>query len=94
MNDVIKPKEKDVVQPLLRFGLPATVGLFVMLSLYLIVMLGRYDEAKRQADEAETRATTQRVELAKLQVEVESLTKQRDALSPTVADRSRNRYGR
>jgi len=75
-----------VIKPWLWFGLPAAVALNVLLSLYLIVMLGRFDESKRQADEAETRTTTQRTELAMLQVEVESLTKQKDALGPTVVD--------
>jgi chromosome segregation ATPase len=49
-------------------------------------MLGRFDDSKRQADDAEIRVTKQRSELSALHVEVESLTKRKDILAPTVAD--------
>jgi chromosome segregation ATPase len=52
----------------------------------LIVKLSRFDYSKRQADEAEARTAKQRMELSALQTEVESLTKRKDVLAPTVAD--------
>ena len=75
-----------IIKPWLVVGLIGALAGSVLLSLYLIVMLGRFDDSKRQADEAGARAATQRTELARLQVEVETLSKQKDALAPVVAD--------
>jgi len=75
-----------VIKPWLVAGLVVALAGNVLLSGVLIVKLGRFDYSKRQAEEAEARAATQRTEAGRLQVEVESLTKQKDALAPTVAD--------
>jgi chromosome segregation ATPase len=75
-----------VITPMLMAGLITALVGSVLLSLYLIVVLGRFDDSKRQADEAEIRVTKQRTEFSALQVEVESLTKRKDVLAPTVAD--------
>lgn len=75
-----------VIKSWLSAGLVVALAGNVLLSAVLILKLSRFDDAKRQADEVEARAATQRTELAKLQIEVESLTKQKDALAPTVAD--------
>jgi chromosome segregation ATPase len=75
-----------VITPMLMAGLITALVGSVLLSLYLIVVLSGYDDSKRQADEAEIRVTKQRTEFSALQVEVESLTKRKDVLAPTVAD--------
>jgi chromosome segregation ATPase len=75
-----------VITPMLMAGLITALVGSVLLSLYLIVVLGGFDDSKRQADEAEIRVTKQRTEFSALQVEVESLTKRKDVLAPTVAD--------
>lgn len=75
-----------VIKPWLVVGLVVALAGNVLLSAVLIVKLSRFDDSKRQADEVEARAATQRTELARLQVEVDALTKQKDALAPAVAD--------
>ena len=75
-----------VIKPWLVGCLVAAIAGSVLLSAVLIVQLSRFDDSKRQAEEGEARADTQRTALGKLQVEVESLTRQKDALLPTVAD--------
>jgi chromosome segregation ATPase len=76
----------SVIKPWLVAGLTIALACSVILSGVLILKLGRFDEAKRQAEEAEGLAARKQTELAALQVEIESLTKQKDALAPTVAD--------
>ena len=78
--------QSAVIKPWLVAGLVVALAGNVLLSAVLIVKLSRFDEAKRQADEAEARAASQRSESAKLQVELKTLTEQKDALAPTVAD--------
>ena len=75
-----------IIKPWLGAGLVAALAANVLLSAILIVELGRFDESKRQAEETEARVAKQRGESAKLQVEVETLTKQKEALAATVAD--------
>jgi len=75
-----------VIKPWLSASLIVALAGNVLLSAVLIVKLSRFDDSKRQADEAEGRTTKQRTELSALQVEVESLTKRKDVLAPTVAD--------
>jgi chromosome segregation ATPase len=75
-----------VIKPWLVVGLVVALAGNVLLSAVLIVKLSRFDYSKQQADEAEARTAKQLTELSALQVEVESLTKRKDALAPTVAD--------
>lgn len=75
-----------VIKPWLSVGLVVALVGNVALSAALILKLSRYDEARQQAEETETRSATQRAELLKLQTELDTLTKQRDAIAPTVAD--------
>jgi hypothetical protein len=62
-----------VITPLLMAGLITALVASVLLSLYLIIVLGGFDDSKRQADEADIRVAKQRTEFSALQVEVESL---------------------
>lgn len=78
--------QTPVIKPWLPAGLVVALVGNVLLSAVLIVKLGRFEDSRRQADEAEARTAAQRTELAKLQVEVETLNKQKDALAPAVAD--------
>lgn len=78
--------QSAVIKPWLAAGMIVALAGNVLLSAVLIVKLGRFDDSKRQADEAEARVAAQRTELAKLQVEVETLAKQKDALAPTVVE--------
>ena len=80
------PKHECRHQTLADAGLIVALAGNVLLSAVLIVKLSRFDDSKRQADEADARTAKQRTELAKLQTEVESLTKRKDALAATVAD--------
>ena len=75
-----------VIKPWLIACLVIALAGSVLLSAVLIVQLSRFDDSKRQAEEAEARANSQRTELAKLDVEVEALSKQKDALAPTIAE--------
>jgi chromosome segregation ATPase len=87
-SGAIDPKRRDsvVIKPWLSAGLTIALAANVVLSAVLLLTLSRFDDSKRQADEAEIRAAGQRTELATLKVEVESLTKQKDVLAPTLAD--------
>ena len=64
----------------------AKLAASALLSGVLIVKLGRFDDAKLKADEAESRTATHTTELAKLKTEIESLTRQKDTLQPQIAD--------
>lgn len=76
----------SVIKPWLVAGLTIALACSVLLSGILIVKLSRFDDTKRQAEEAESLVARKRTELSALQVEIESLTKQKDTLAPTVAD--------
>ncbi len=78
MNPVIKPS--------LVVGLVGALAASALLSGVLIVKLGRFDDARLKADEAESRTATHTTELAKLKTEIESLTRQKDTLLPQIAD--------
>jgi len=58
----------------------------VLLSAILIVKLSGFEDMKRRADEIEVEAATNRTELSSLKAQVDSLSRQKDALAPTVAD--------
>jgi chromosome segregation ATPase len=76
----------SVIKPWLSAGLIVALAGNVILTAILILKLSRFDDMKRQAEEVEVLATQKRTELAGLKVEVESLTKQKDSLAPTVTD--------
>ncbi|HWD93537.1 MAG TPA: hypothetical protein VG938_14445 [Verrucomicrobiae bacterium] len=76
----------SVIKPWLVASLTIALLGSALLSGVLIVKLSRFDEEKKHAEEVEALATKKGTELAALQVEVASLTKQKDALAPTVAD--------
>lgn len=78
MNPVIKPS--------LVVGLVGALAASALLSGVLIVKLGRFDDAKQQADEAESRTAKHTTKLAELKTEIESLTRQKDTLQPQIAD--------
>ncbi len=75
-----------VIKPWLTAGLFITIAANVLLSAALIVNLSRFQESIRQADEAEARAAQRRSDVSKLQAQLETLAKQRDALAPEVAN--------
>ena len=75
-----------VIKPWLSAGLIVALAGNVLLSAVLILKLSRFDDTKKQAEEAEALAVQKRTELSALQVEVESLTKRKDVIAPTVAD--------
>ena len=75
-----------VITPQLSGGLVVALVAFLVFAGILVILLNRFDDAKRQAQEAEARTTKQRTELSTLRVEVECLTKRKDVLAPTVAD--------
>jgi chromosome segregation ATPase len=74
-----------VIKPWLTAGLFITIAANVLLSAGLIADLSRFRESIRQVDEAESRAAQRRSDVSKLQAEVDSLAKKRDALAPEVA---------
>lgn len=76
----------SVIKPWLIAGLVIALIGSALLSGILIVKLSRFDDSKRQADEADARAITRRAELAQLQVNVETLTTQSNALALTIVD--------
>jgi len=81
-----KDRGSIVIKPWLSGGLiVAIVGNFV-LSGVLILQLSTFEDTRRQAQEVEAGIAKARTELATLQVEVESLTKQKEALAPTIVD--------
>ena len=68
-----------VIKPWMVFLLIGGLAGNVLLSGILIMDLSRFDYSKQQMDEAEALKAT-------LQIEVETLTKQKDTLTPAVAD--------
>jgi chromosome segregation ATPase len=92
MNNESPPETRSsaalgtVIKPWLSAGLIIALAGNVLLSAILIVKLSGFEDMKRRADETEAEAATKRTELSSLQVDVESLSKQKDALAPTVAD--------
>ena len=52
----------------------------------LILQLGTFEEARRQAQEVEAGIAKARTELSTLQIEIESLRREKDALTPTIVD--------
>ena len=92
MNDESPPETSSkneggvVIKPWLSGGLVvALVGNFI-LSGVLILQLGTFEDERRQAREVEAGIAKTGTELATLQGEVESLTKQKQALAPTIVD--------
>lgn len=75
-----------IIKPWLSAGLVAALAGNVLFSAILIVKLSGFEDMKKRAAEIETETTTRRMELSSLQADVESLTKQKEALAPTVAD--------
>jgi biopolymer transport protein ExbB/TolQ len=75
-----------VIKPWLSAVLIFALAGNVLLSAILIIKLSGFEDMKRRADETEAEAATNRTELASLQADVDSLSKQKDALAPTVAD--------
>jgi chromosome segregation ATPase len=59
---------------------------YAVLSGMLIFKMGGFEGTKQQAQEAEATLEKARTELSSLQVEIESLRKQREALAPTIVD--------
>jgi chromosome segregation ATPase len=78
MNAVIKPWLVAVL-------IGALLG-NVLLSAFLIIKLGRFDEAKQAAEVAESQLATKHAELASLKVEADNLNQQVVTLKPAVAD--------
>jgi chromosome segregation ATPase len=75
-----------VIKPWLSGGLVLALVGNIVLSGVLIFRLGGFEDIKRQAQEAETATEKARMELTSLQFEVDSLKKQKDALTPTIVD--------
>jgi chromosome segregation ATPase len=75
-----------VIKPWLSAVLIFALAGNVLLSAILIIKLSGFEDMKRRADETEAEAATNRTELASLQADVDSLSQQKDALAPTVAD--------
>ena len=85
-NSGFKDGGGAVIKPWLSGGLVVALVSFLVFAGILVILLSRFDDAKRQAQEAEVMTTKQRTELSTLRVEVESLRKRKDVLAPTVAD--------
>ena len=75
-----------VIKPWLSGGLIVALVGNLVLSGVLILQLGTFEDTRRQAQEVQAAIAKTRTELATLQVEVESLTKQKEALAPTIVD--------
>jgi chromosome segregation ATPase len=75
-----------VINPLLSGGLVIALLGNLILSGVLILKLGEFDETKRRAEEAEAGTARSRAAVSSLQVEVDSLTAQKNTLEPTIAD--------
>jgi len=75
-----------VIKPWLSAGLIVALAANALFSAVLILNLSRFDEAKQQARDSEDRIATNRTELARLQVEVGTLTEKKDTLAATVTD--------
>ena len=75
-----------VVNPWLIAGLIMALAGNVLLSAALIVKLSHFDDAKIQADEVEAQTAKKHAELSSVQSEVETWTKRKEMLQPTIAD--------
>ncbi|HXI72538.1 MAG TPA: hypothetical protein VNN22_19520 [Verrucomicrobiae bacterium] len=75
-----------VIKPWLIAALVGALAGNVLLSAILIIKLGRYDEANRQAELVETQTKAKQEELASLKVQAETLSRQVETLKPTVED--------
>ncbi len=75
-----------VIKPWVSGGLVAALGAFLVSGAILVILLSRFDDAKRQAQEADAGITKVRTELSSLKGEVDSLTKQKDALAAHIVD--------
>ena len=79
-------RPKPVITPWLTGGLIAAISANAVFSAVLVLKLGSYEETKREAQEVIASTSAANTELATLKVEIESLNKQKDALSPLVGD--------
>jgi chromosome segregation protein len=78
--------ETSIINLWLGGGLIVAVLGHAVLSGMLIFKMEGFEGTKRQAQESETALAKARTELSSLQVEIESLKKQREILVPTIAD--------
>ena len=78
--------ETAVINLWLSGGLVIAVLGYAVLSGMLILKLGGFDDARRQAQGAEAALSSARTELSTLRHEVGALEKQRGILAPTIAD--------
>src|SRR5712691_10828462 len=81
-----KKSETAVINFWLSGGLVIAVLGYAVLSGMLILNLGGFEDARRQAQEAEMALRSARTELSTLRREVDSLEKKREILEPTIAD--------
>src|SRR5438445_7824054 len=73
-----------VIKPWLSGGLIVALAGNVLLSAVLIIKLSGFEDTKRQAQENQLEVAKKRSELSSLKDEVDSLTKQKDALAPAI----------
>src|SRR5205809_8062412 len=78
--------ETAVINLWLSGVLVIAVLAYAVLAGMLILQLGGFEETKRQAQEAEAALRSARAELSTLRHEVDTLEKQREILTPTIAD--------
>lgn len=78
--------EKAIIRPWLSGGLVIALVSTAVLSGVLILELGSFKNAKHQAQEAEATLGKARTELTSLQVEIDSLQKQKETLASTIVD--------
>lgn len=76
----------SVIRPWLSAGLIMGLAVNGILSFVLILNLGQFETAKKDAADMQDAAKRARGELAELQVELERLTKQKETLASAVAD--------
>jgi len=76
----------SVIKPWLSAGLITGLAVNAVLSFVLIVNLGRSEAAKKEIADMQASISLTRGELAKLQVELDRLTKQKETLALVVAD--------
>jgi predicted nucleic acid-binding Zn-ribbon protein len=81
-----KKSETAVINLWLSGGLVIAVLGYAILSGMLILKLGGFENARRQAQEAEVALGSARTELSTLRHEVDALEKQRGILTPTIVD--------
>lgn len=70
-----------VIKPWQSGGLVDALVAFLVSGAVLVIMSSRFDDAKRQAQEAEAGIAKVRTELSSLQAEVNSLTNQKNQLA-------------